>query len=355
MFQNAIRFALGSMLGCMMLAAGGVARAATALPPPPDAYECNYWPVVISQPGSYVLTANLVMPTSCNKDAIDITANNVTLDLGGYSIIGTGAGTGIGISGSHSSSVTVKNGIVTRFPGDGILLGANATVEDVTSSSNASASNGNGVQITNGIVRRVHATGNSIGIFASATNVPSLITESDASNNTLGGISANLGTISNDTALFNGSSNSAYGIRCADASVLGNEVENNGVGITCNSAGATIANNTSNHNRDQGIGATGQIFNNTVSFNGGAGIVVQDGPSSVISNSVGNNAGYGIDMGTNTSYGNNQIYENSGEEPGGIAAGALGATSQTSGGVVISPNVCDGTVQTTTGTGVACN
>src|SRR5437879_5775490 len=111
MVQVKVRFALASMLVCLVVAGGGVARAATALPPPPYAYQCNYWPVVISQPGSYVLTANFVVP--CDKNAISITADNVTLDLGGYSIIGIGgAGTGKGVSGSTHSNITVKNGSV---------------------------------------------------------------------------------------------------------------------------------------------------------------------------------------------------------------------------------------------------
>jgi hypothetical protein len=46
------------------------------------------FPVTISQPGSYRLDSNLTVP-DVNTTAILITANNVTLDLNGFSIIGS--------------------------------------------------------------------------------------------------------------------------------------------------------------------------------------------------------------------------------------------------------------------------
>ena len=45
------------------------------------------FPVIISLSGSYRLTGNLTVPNA-NTDAIDIVADNVTIDLNGFSIIG---------------------------------------------------------------------------------------------------------------------------------------------------------------------------------------------------------------------------------------------------------------------------
>src|ERR1700704_150875 len=45
------------------------------------------FPVTISQPGSYRLSGNLTVP-DINTTAIEITAENVTLDLNGFSIVG---------------------------------------------------------------------------------------------------------------------------------------------------------------------------------------------------------------------------------------------------------------------------
>src|ERR1700693_4320570 len=58
------------------------------------------FPVQISKPGSYVIGGNLNVPTSAT-DAIDISTANVTIDLNGFVISGSGSGTGI-----NASSVT---------------------------------------------------------------------------------------------------------------------------------------------------------------------------------------------------------------------------------------------------------
>jgi hypothetical protein len=49
------------------------------------------FPIVIDTPGSYVLTADLHMVTA-GTAAIEITADNVTLDLGGHVVRGPGSG-----------------------------------------------------------------------------------------------------------------------------------------------------------------------------------------------------------------------------------------------------------------------
>src|SRR5262249_22472005 len=45
------------------------------------------FPVTISQPGSYRLSGNLVVPDP-GTTAVEITADNVTLDLNGFAIMG---------------------------------------------------------------------------------------------------------------------------------------------------------------------------------------------------------------------------------------------------------------------------
>jgi hypothetical protein len=84
------------------------------------------FPHTITQPGSYQLSGNLTVPA--NTDAIDIVANNVTLDLNGFSIIGpvvcSGSPAtciggfnlpGIGVNGSGFSGITVINGGCTEW------------------------------------------------------------------------------------------------------------------------------------------------------------------------------------------------------------------------------------------------
>ncbi|MFK7894765.1 MAG: hypothetical protein AB8G23_02955 [Myxococcota bacterium] len=86
------------------------------------------FPVTLTEGGSYVLTGSLTLsgqgsPTSM----IQISANDVTLDLGGFAIHCAGSGGGTcsgatdGISGA-GSGITVRNGIVRGMPGDGVII-----------------------------------------------------------------------------------------------------------------------------------------------------------------------------------------------------------------------------------------
>jgi hypothetical protein len=111
------------------------------------------FPIVISAPGSYRLASNLRV-ASTRVDAIDITANNVTLDLNGFSIIGPGSGTGNGINAGVQggicnppkvtvTNVTVTDGVVTAMGGSGICLGSYAHVERVRALRNG----GSGIEV----------------------------------------------------------------------------------------------------------------------------------------------------------------------------------------------------------------
>jgi hypothetical protein len=123
------------------------------------------FPVTISVSGSYRLSGNLTVPDA-NTTAIKVTADNVTIDLNGFSILGpvvcvgtpvtscmpTG-GTGLGVDGGSIRNTTVVNGSVRGMGNGGILLGAGAYVEKVHVESN----NDGGVSFTSGM-----AIGNTI-------------------------------------------------------------------------------------------------------------------------------------------------------------------------------------------------
>ncbi len=86
------------------------------------------FPITITNSGSYQLTSNLVS-ASTTVNVIEITADNVTLDLNGFSIIGprtctgdnatlacTNAGmTANGVDSTGSSNIVVKNGVTQGF------------------------------------------------------------------------------------------------------------------------------------------------------------------------------------------------------------------------------------------------
>src|SRR3712207_5840058 len=65
-------------------------------------------PITITQPGSYYLTGNLT-----GADGIRVSASNVTIDLNGFTIQGTGGATSVGIYRTTTqTNITVKNGTV---------------------------------------------------------------------------------------------------------------------------------------------------------------------------------------------------------------------------------------------------
>jgi hypothetical protein len=120
-------------------------------------------PVKVKDPGSYILMGNLD-PADTNNDAIKVTASNVTIDLGGFSIIGPGksSGTGIGIDASAQTNVIVQNGTVTGMSGSGVVVGASSLVRNIVATGNGTGGSGSGIQCTGGacLVNACVATAN---------------------------------------------------------------------------------------------------------------------------------------------------------------------------------------------------
>ncbi|MHC4487363.1 MAG: right-handed parallel beta-helix repeat-containing protein [Planctomycetota bacterium] len=87
-----------------------------------DAQPIPNLPYTISESGSYCLTQNLIH-TDESTNAIEVNADNVTIDLCGYSIIGpttTHNETCSGIYMDGRKNVEIRNGTITNFPNDGI-------------------------------------------------------------------------------------------------------------------------------------------------------------------------------------------------------------------------------------------
>jgi parallel beta-helix repeat protein len=83
--------------------------------PIPDPTQPIAFPIVIDQPGSYCLTQNLVYNGTDN--GIEITADNVTLDLNGFTLDGQGVGfAGIQVS-TGSRWAVIRNGVVRGWHG----------------------------------------------------------------------------------------------------------------------------------------------------------------------------------------------------------------------------------------------
>jgi hypothetical protein len=158
-------------------------------------------PYTISQPGFYYLGGNLTYSNSTT--AITVGADNVTLDLMGFSLTNSGAkGSTYGINFTGRTNVEIRNGTVSGF---------NWGVYDGL------------VNSTNGRHRAINirAYGNNLGITLAGIN--NLIKGCNASNNTNTGLYLGSGLITDCVT-----SNNAFGIRVSGAgNVLGNAVFNN--------------------------------------------------------------------------------------------------------------------------------
>jgi hypothetical protein len=145
------------------------------------------FPVTISVAGSYRLAGNLTVPNA-NTTALSITADNVTIDLNGFSIVGptvcsgnplfcSPTGTGVGVDARSQFSITVINGSVRGMGNTGIYAGYGAHIEKVSVMSNGQ----DGIAVSGGSVS------GSTALYNGRT-----------------GITANLSVISGNSATFNG-------------------------------------------------------------------------------------------------------------------------------------------------------
>lgn len=114
----------------------------------------------INSPGSYYLTGNIA--GAFNKNGIEVSADNVTIDLCGFTLT-SGGGTGDGIATSSGASanpenVVVLNGSISNWVGDGIdflsVFSPSCRIADV----HATGNGGVGIKAGNGyLVERCSA------------------------------------------------------------------------------------------------------------------------------------------------------------------------------------------------------
>jgi hypothetical protein len=76
-------------------------------------------PFVIRESGSYYVTSDLTLDVP-DQNGIEVDANDVTVDLMGYSLIGPGSGHGDGIHMAGRINVEIRNGTVRNWGGNGI-------------------------------------------------------------------------------------------------------------------------------------------------------------------------------------------------------------------------------------------
>jgi hypothetical protein len=260
------------------------------------------FPVTIDRPGSYRLTGDLDVtgePVPEDVTAIDIVADDVTIDLNGFSILGplspcsstcpvTGAGgAGSGVDGNNRSRIAVRNGRVTGMGNHGIVLAGSSTqasqVHDVVASGNG----GSGIWLgTGGMAVRC-------------------------------------------TAVSNGRMAGAAGIKGATATVIRDSVAyfNAGSGITAAQASSVQSCSTYNNGGD-GIGVIGATVTGCGARLNGADGISSGGVSVISANTASGNVGYDLNLAATDGYDNNVL--------------GLNSPASVSGGVQLGDNLCNG-------------
>jgi hypothetical protein len=205
------------------------------------------FPVTISQPGSYRLSGNLTVP-DVNTTAIQITVDNVTLDLNGFSIIGPNVCTFDGGACPQANGVGVQAGVLGT-PGP------------------------RGVRVLNGTVRGMGSHG--IFVNGAASAVEKVV----ALSNRLFGIEAEAGSVIDSVASFNSTGIVAKTVLRSTAegnSQIGIEVSVNGL----------AADNVANSNAITGIQLDGgdTATGNTTNHNNGG--IIAECPSTIVGNTA---------------------------------------------------------------------
>lgn len=275
--------------------------------------------------GSYALTANI---SSAGINCLIFNAGPVTLDLGGFTVSGTGATNGVlatnipnvtvqngtisgfarGVFATGSGAVingmravtgssngftvgdnsTVRYSLVNNHSGGGVIAGKYATIVENTLTVNG----GNGILVSDGS----SVKGNTLTQTTKALSAIKITQNCSVLNNVITGcgVGVNGLVLGNDHNLISGNtiSGCVEGIDAGDHTIItGNNISNssdNGIeaGTDC-----VISNNNISNNKGVGVSSLDRtlFLNNVANGNGNYGIHVNSG-SSAIGNIADNNA-----------------------------------------------------------------
>lgn len=214
------------------------------------------FPVRISSPGSYVLTSDLAPPSTA--DAIDGADDDVTLDLNGFALRGTGAGSRRGIQLLGAKNWEVRNGILTAFEQGGIQdggLGSGTRLIDLRFSDNGFGALLNG---NNHSIIRCQSIGDA-GLGFAITGQNGTIRDSKVVGSAGAGISTGASSHISGNVVRDTTGVGSHGIAASSRSiVLDNTVTDNaGFGIVMSDTTSGYGRNVVNGN------ATGTVFGGT--------------------------------------------------------------------------------------------
>jgi len=185
-----------------------------------------------------------------------VTADDVTIDLGGFALTGAGSGSGVTDLATSRSNIAVHDGTVTGFDaGIGLQSTTDATVRNVRAFSNAF----HGIVVGLGTV-----TGNTASDHRGdgiRTGSGSTVTGNRAFAIGVGIRAGERSTVTGNTAI-----QGDVGISVGNSStVTGNTASGSGIGILVRE-GSTVAGNTASNNDRFGlvVNCPSNVFDNTV-------------------------------------------------------------------------------------------
>jgi len=245
----------------------------------------------ITNSGSYYLAGNVYGQS--NKSGIVIAANNVTLDLCGYSLIGTTSNSLDGIRPSgNSSTITIRNGLITGWGGKAISSYVFSFPESY---------------LYRCVYQDLVASDNGGGIYAGdSSSIFRCVSRSNKGDGI--GLSNNSGVCKDCVS----DSNQGNGIACYEgATVTHCSVQGNtGIGIFCGNSQQTIIGCTVRNNSGGGIYAYQTLIRDcTIDGNTGYGVRIVFG-CMVEGCNIGGTSGSGIDGGNIGGSGKSRIYGN---------------------------------------------
>jgi hypothetical protein len=220
-------------------------------------------PYTISTSGSYYLVQDLLITSG---DAINISVDNVEIDLNGYSLTGGATTTGIGVNVNSHKYISVFNGTIKDFGTSAVLNSAdNLTISVNTVRSVNVINNGNGLIVRN---RASEILNGGIRLWGHGNVVENCRIVLNGGKSGIALFSDSL--IKNNVVL----SNTGMGVSSSSGSVVSNNVvRNNTIGI--HSSNSIIKNNISTANSLVGIRATNSsVMSNVSNANGEEGFLI---------------------------------------------------------------------------------
>ncbi len=287
-------------------------------------------PVTISVSGSYYLAGDLSIDE--NTSAIEITANDVTVDMNGFAIRGptvcttapscTPTGLGRGIDANGQEGLVVYGGTIDGVGSDGIRAGAAARIEDMSfrNIGDSSVIIGSNSFIRNTRTERV------------LTGALVCSTQCFAENNAVQ-IAGGDGIVAQSASIMRNNSIEDVVTGIDFSTGIGGVLEGNSVYVASSfgllSSGGVLVGNTINNAGVHGIG--GFIILGVGNVIQGSGSQGYQGGGLFFENTIQNNGSWGLEL-TDGGYGNNVLNDNNG-----------GAETQVSGGAAsnqLSSNIC---------------